>query len=248
MASAEVVQIRALLLNSGLGKRMGELTRDKPKCLIEIAEGMTVFDLQVDKLLACGVSDIIVTTGPFAEALEERARARFSEARFTFVNNSEYETTNYIYSIALAEHVLRGEDLAMLHGDLVFEHSVLAGILAKAESSVVVDTTLPLPEKDFKAVVSDGRVARIGVEFFDDAVACQPLYRLCADDWHAWLDGIVRYCEAGVRGVYAEEALNELTDGLVLRPFDVAGARCAEVDTLEDLVAAREVADAYLAR
>lgn len=240
--------IRALILNSGIGKRMGELTKDRSKCMVEIADGHTVLDLQVEKLLGAGINDIVITTGPFAEQLEEYASHRHPAARFTFVNNPDYATTNYIYSIALAEHTLRGDDLISMHGDLVFDVEVLRGILARRGSAVVVDASLPLPDKDFKAVIDDGRVEKIGIEFFDGAVACQPLYRLDASDWDAWLDAIMAYCDAGVREVYAENALNEITDRVALAPYDVNGAICAEVDTVDDLMKVREHADVLLAR
>jgi L-glutamine-phosphate cytidylyltransferase len=244
----EVATIRALILNSGIGKRMGDLTRDRCKCMVEIAEGRTVFDLQLLKLADCGVTDVVVTTGPFADDLERRARDNHPGLHFTFVNNPEFDSTNYIYSIALAEKALRGDDLVMMHGDLVFETEVLRGILQADGSAVVVDTTLPLPDKDFKAVVQDGRVVAVGIEFFDDAVACQPLYRLSRADWELWLDAIVDYCERGIRGVYAEHALNELTDTMTLRPYDVHGAICTEVDTVDDLQRVRGHADVLLER
>jgi len=238
--------IKALILNSGIGKRMGELTRDRPKCMVEIAEGVTVLDLQLGKLLDAGIRDIVVTTGPFAGKLERYAQSRYPDAEFVFVNNPEYASTNYIYSIALAEAALREGDLLMLHGDLVFESRVLRGIIEQRESAVVVDSTLPLPEKDFKAVVRDGRVLRVGVEFFDEALACQPLYRLDSAVWDAWLDEIMAYCERGVRGVYAENALNDIAQNMAIRPYDVRGALCTEVDTAEDLAKVREQADALL--
>lgn len=241
--------IRALILNSGLGRRMGELTAARPKCMVEIANDVTVFDLQLQALIAEGVTDIVVTTGPFPGVLETYATERYGDAAsFTFVNNPEFDTTNYIYSIALAQHALRGSDLVLMHGDLVFTRDVLKGLLGVEGNAVVVDASLPLPDKDFKAVVIDGRVRRIGVEFFDDALACQPLYRFDAPAWETWLDAIVTHCDQGIRDVYAEVALNTITDSIRLAPFDVDGAICAEVDTLDDLTAVRAHADELLAR
>lgn len=244
----EVSPIRALILNSGLGRRMGELTAENPKCLVEIVEGVTVFDLQMRALIDAGITDVVVTTGPFADTLEAYARERYGNSvTFTFVNNSEFATTNYIYSIALAQHALRDADLVLLHGDLVFERGVLGGLLGREGNAVVVDSSLPLPDKDFKAVVLGGRVCRIGVEFFDDALACQPLYRLDGADWETWLDAIIAFCDRGTRNVYAEAALNEITDTIVLRPYDVNGAICTEVDTPDDLRTVRSYADTLLA-
>ncbi len=243
-----VATIRALILNSGLGRRMGELTATRPKCLVEVAPDVTVFDLQLRALIAEGVTDIVVTTGPFPGVLESYATERYGDrASFTFVNNPEFDTTNYIYSIARAKDALRGSDLVLMHGDLVFVRGVLRGLLGVSGNAVVVDASLPLPDKDFKAVVIGGQVRRIGVEFFDDALACQPLYRFDAPSWEAWLDAIVDHCERGIRDVYAEVALNTITENLGLAPFDVDGALCTEVDTLDDLTAVRTHADELLA-
>ena len=66
----------------------------------------------------------------------------------------------------------------MMHGDLVFENLVFDAILESPKSCVAVSSTIPLPEKDFKAVVRENRVLQIGTEFFNEAVAAQPLYKL----------------------------------------------------------------------
>ena len=57
-----------------------------------------------------------------------------------------------------------------MHGDLVFENAVLDNLLAQERSCMAVSTTKPLPEKDFKAVLQDGQVIKVGVEYFRAAV------------------------------------------------------------------------------
>ena len=78
-----------------------------------------------------------------------------------------------------------------MHGDLVFSAEVLEKSLGSAESCMTVSSTLPLPEKDFKAVVRNGRIEKVGVEFFDSAYAAQPLYHLYPEDWQRWLANIL---------------------------------------------------------
>ena len=77
---------------------------------------------------------------------------------------------------------------------------------------MAVSSTLPLPQKDFKAVVRKGRIQKVGVEFFDEAVSAQALYHLKKEDWRIWLDQICAFCESGQDGCYAENALNQVTD------------------------------------
>ena len=59
--------MKALIFNSGLGSRLGDLTKDKPKALVKLSNGETVFERQIRLLSACGVKDFVVTTGPFAD-------------------------------------------------------------------------------------------------------------------------------------------------------------------------------------
>ena len=231
--------MKALILNSGVGNRMGALTQVKNKCLVEIAEGITIIDHQLRTLLDNGVRDFCITTGPFAKVLEKYIVERYPRGRFSFVRNDLYEATNYIYSIYLAREQLRG-DLIMLHGDLLFDRDVLGEVLTCGDSVMTVDYKKPLPEKDFKAVVIDGRVRQVGVQFFDGAYYGQPLYKLSANDWAVWLDEIIRFCEAGETRVYAENALNQVSDKMRLLPFDLQGRNCFEVDNPEDLEAARK--------
>ena len=75
-----------------------------------------------------------------------------------------------------------------------------------------VSSTLPLPDKDFKAVVKDGLVKAVGIEFFDSAMEAQALYKLNKKDSKIWLDRICEFCESGNRKCYAEVALKQMTD------------------------------------
>ena len=232
--------MKALILNSGTGTRMGELTADKCKCLVEIANGKTILDEQMDRLIKCGITDFCITTGPFPNVLESYLRENYGDINFTFINNSLYNQTNYIYSIYLARDVLEG-DILLLHGDLVFETSVIQDVLSSSQSVMVTDSTKPLPLKDFKAELKGGKILRVGVDVFENALYAQPLYKLLKEDWAVWLGEICRFCADGNTGVYAENALNCVSDKINLFQLDVQGRLCFEVDNIEDLTYARSV-------
>ena len=42
--------MKALILNSGMGKRMGVLTSEHPKCMTEIKDGETILSRQLTLL------------------------------------------------------------------------------------------------------------------------------------------------------------------------------------------------------
>ena len=226
--------MKALILNSGLGSRMGELTKTHPKCMTEIAEGETIVSRQLRMLSAAGVTDVVMTTGVFEEVLREYCDGLKLPVDITYVRNPLCRETNYIYSIYCARDLLE-EDILLMHGDLVFEESVLRELMESGSSCMAVSSAVPLPEKDFKAVVEDGIIRKVGIEFFDHAVAAQPLYKLFRKDWMLWLRKIGEFCEAGNVKVYAENALNELDGACGIVPMDAGLRLCGEIDNPEDL-------------
>ncbi len=228
--------MKALILNSGMGSRMGVLTSEHPKCMTEISPRETILSRQLRQLSEAGIRQAVITTGYYDEVLVNYCRALDLPLDYTFVKNPVYDQTNYIYSIYCAREYL-DDDIVLMHGDLVFENEVFDKVLASESSCMTVSSTLPLPEKDFKAQVKDGMVMRVGVDIFEDALEAQALYKLNKNDWKVWLDKIVEFCEAGNRKVYAENALNELNGAANIAALDVGDLLCAEIDNPEDLAA-----------
>ena len=232
--------MKALILNSGLGHRMGVLTSEHPKCMTEIAGKETILSRQLKLLERAGIREVVMTTGYFDKVLMDYCDSLGLSLHIEFVNNPVYDKTNYIYSIYCARDYLRDEDIVLMHGDLVFEESVLKDLIACDKSCMKVSSTAPIPEKDFKAVIKDGYVQKVGIEFFDDVNECQALYKLNKEDWNVWLDSIEKFCDEKNTNVYAENALNVVTDRCRIFAYDVKDRLCAEIDTPEDLEMIKE--------
>ena len=228
--------MKALILNSGLGSRMGVLTSEHPKCMTEISPRETILSRQLSQLAEAGITEAVITTGYYDEVLVNYCESLELPLKYTFVKNPVYDQTNYIYSIHCARGFVQ-DDILLMHGDLVFENEVLDRVLTSPDSCMAVSSTLPLPEKDFKAVVRDGMVRKVGVGFFEEAMEAQALYHLMPEDWDRWLGKMEELCEAGETSCYAEEALNRLDGACRISALDVGDRLCAEIDTPEDLQA-----------
>ena len=230
--------MKALIFNSGLGSRLGELTKDRPKAMVRLGNGETIFHRQLRILAACGVSEFVVTTGPYAEQLEEVAEEfKLKGCTFAFVRNEAYQKTNYIYSMYLAKEHLRGGSFLVLHGDLVFDAAYVKAVMESSALSVgSASPSDPLPEKDFKARVANGMIAEVSVGIFDDGcVAFQPFYKLSEKALGMWLDEVERFVERGEVGVYAENAANKVFAKMGVSALSYEGHFVEEVDTPEDL-------------
>ena len=213
---------------------MGVLTSEHPKCMTEISGNETILSRQLRQIAEAGIEEVVMTTGAFDSVLVNYCQSLELPIHITFVKNPVYAETNYIYSIYCARDYL-DDDILLMHGDLVFENDVFDRVMNHNGSCMTVSSSLPLPDKDFKAVVKNGKVTKVGIGFFNDAMAAQPLYKLTREAWRKWLDRIVAFCEADNRKVYAENALNELDGKADIDALDVGNLLCSEIDNPEDL-------------
>ncbi len=231
--------MKALILNSGLGKRMGSLTHHFPKCMTEIQGDETILSRQLKSLVNVGIRNVIITTGYFNDILSDYVSSLNLPLCVEYVNNPLYAQTNYIYSIYLARISLQ-DDLILMHGDLVYDQAILQEIIESKDSLMCVSSSLALPEKDFKAVIEEGRIVQVGINCFDQAMAAQPLYKLKLKDWLPWLNEINCFCEEDHTSVYAEDAFNQISRSIALFPYDVKDRLCGEIDNPTDLKNIRE--------
>ncbi len=210
----------ALILNSGRGSRMGYLTEEASKCMTSLSDSGTILSRQLRMLAEARITNVVMTTGYCQEKLEAYCQECGFAGQITFVHNPVWQDTNYIYSIYCAQEFLE-DDILLMHGDLVFESRVLDELLACPDSCMVVDSTLGLSQKDFKAVLENGYVTAEGVELFQSAAAAMPLYKLNRADWKIWLEEIVTLCDSGKRDCYAENALNNVSNCCLIKPCDI---------------------------
>lgn len=229
--------MKALILNSGMGTRMGVLTSEQPKCMTEISPRETILSRQLNLLVGAGIDEVVITTGYYDGILVNYVQSLEIPLKIIFVKNEQYDSTNYIYSIYCAREYL-DDDILLMHGDMVFENAVFDDVITNDNSVMTVSSTLPLSEKDFKAVVRDGHITAVGIEFFSEAIAAQPLYKIKRYDWKIWLENIKAYIESGEeskRKCYAENAFNEVSFACIIRPLDIHDCLCNEIDNPEDL-------------
>lgn len=232
--------MKAIILNSGMGTRLGVYTKEKPKSLVSISENETIFSNAISILSQFDIDEFILTTGYLSEVLETYALEKFPNLNFTFVHNPVYDKTNYIKSLDYIDDF--DDDVILLHGDLYFTYETAEKVLNSDFSTVVIDTTLPIPHDDFKAKLNDDLIKHIGVNYFEeDAVVCQPFYKLDKLFWQTWKNKINEFCNNGETGVYAENALNVLLDMIDLKPLDLKGSLCMEIDTIDDLFLIRKI-------
>jgi len=224
--------MKALILAAGAGRRLKPLTEQVPKSLIKAGD-RTILDRQLESLARHGIDEVIITTGPFEEKIIEHVHTHHS-IKASFVYNPRYEVTNYIYSLWLTKDLV-DEDVILMHGDLIFDDVLISRLLEAQGSRVLVNREIKPPEKDFKALIENDRVGKIGVELSGaDAFFCAPMYKLSRADLRRWFDEMGKFVEMGRTDCYAEDAFNEISGEIQLRPLFFEEF-CIEIDTTNDL-------------
>lgn len=233
--------MKAIILSGGRSKRLKPLTEQTHKSLIEIFDGKTILDMELELLEKNGIKDIILVTGHFGEKIKEHINKRFPHLNVKFIHNKEYESTNCIYGLWLVrDHI--DDNVLYFTGDIVLEDSVIKKLLnSKNENSIYVNKELTvIPGKDFKAQINEGVVKKIGVNISGEEVySCLPILKMSKESMLIWLKETNKMVRAGIVNTYEMDSFNNKADEIQLKPEYMTDF-CMEVDDLEDLAKARE--------
>jgi len=234
--------MKIIILNAGIGKRLQPITKKIPKCLIKISNNDTILDLQLKSLIKYNLTEIIILTGPFEKKIKEYIRKNYPKLKVQYVHNPRYERTNYIYSLYLTKEMI-DDKVILFHGDLIFSDLLLENMIkSKYSNCVLVNKEIPLPKKDFKALLINDRVEKIGVNIFgSNAAFLAPLYKLSKEFFLNWLIQIEIFIKNNQVNLYAEDALNEILNQVSLKPIYFNTLFCMEIDDFEDLNRARSI-------
>ncbi len=71
--------MKSMILAAGYGKRLGNLTKDTPKPLIEV-KGKALIDFHIEKLIAIGCKKIVINVHYLAEKIINHVSAKYIDA------------------------------------------------------------------------------------------------------------------------------------------------------------------------
>ena len=55
--------MKAIILAAGQSSRLYPLTKETPKCLLELERGTSIIDIQISMIKQLGIHDIVIVTG-----------------------------------------------------------------------------------------------------------------------------------------------------------------------------------------
>lgn len=120
--------MQAIILAAGMGKRLKNLTQHNTKCMVKV-NGITMIERMLRILDTKKLSRIVIVIGYEGEKLIDYISTLSVVTPIIYVNNSIYDKTNNIYSLALASEYLCMEDTLLLESDLIFEERIIDALV-----------------------------------------------------------------------------------------------------------------------
>lgn len=117
--------MQAIILAAGMGKRLGDLTKDNTKCMVPV-NGVRLIDRMLTQLSGLNLTRVVIVVGYEGDKLIRHIGSRYDDKlKIEYVHNPIYDKTNNIYSLALAKQQMQEDDTLLLESDLIFDSAML---------------------------------------------------------------------------------------------------------------------------
>lgn len=229
---------------AGMGKRLGELTSDKTKCMVQV-NGKTLIEQCLDIVTSFKISRIILIVGHEEKKLKELIGSNYNNIEVIYIQNKEYKTTNNIFSIYLARKFFKIEDTILIESDLIFEKKVLKKVIeSRFKDLAVVDKYQSWMDGTAVRIDTTGSIDNFvsKSEFNFEEIDCYfktvNIYKLSRDfSRKIFVPFLEAYSKAIGKNEYYEQVLKVLVDIKMgqLKALTLKDEKWFEIDDLQDL-------------
>ena len=124
--------MQAIILAAGMGRRLGEYTKDNTKCMVPV-NGVRLIDRLLGQLAKQDLKRVVIVVGYQGQALRNYIEETYlqpqtsdiSHLNIEFAENPIYDKTNNIYSLALVKDKLQEDDTLLIESDLIFSDRII---------------------------------------------------------------------------------------------------------------------------
>jgi histidinol-phosphate/aromatic aminotransferase/cobyric acid decarboxylase-like protein/choline kinase len=125
--------MQAIILAAGMGRRLGEYTKDNTKCMVPV-NGVRLIDRLLGQLSKLQLQRVIIVIGYKGKELREYVTSQYGQqltanCQLLFAENPIYDKTNNIYSLSLVKQQMMEDDTLLIESDLIFNDRLLDMII-----------------------------------------------------------------------------------------------------------------------
>ena len=236
--------MQAIILAAGMGRRLGELTNDNTKCMLQV-NGVRLIHRILDSIYETGIRKVVLVVGYKAENVKSLIGDEYRGMEIVYVENSVYDKTNNIYSLFLAREYLTADDTILLESDLIFESRILTKIINDPYPTLALvdkyeswmDGTVVTLDEDNNIVefLTKDKFKYSDINSYYKTVNIYKFSKeFSATHYVPFLEA---YCHALGKNEYYEQVLKVITllDDSPLKALPLSGEKWYEIDDIQDL-------------
>lgn len=237
--------MQAIILAAGMGRRLGEITKNNTKCMVPV-NGTRLIDRVLNQLCAFELNRVIIVVGYKGKNLIDYIGNHYNDKlNIEFAENLVYDKTNNIYSLSIVKQQLMEDDTILIESDLIFEDRMFdmiindsypnLALVAKYESWM--DGTMVRIDADNNIVsfVPRNAFSYGEVDSYYKTVNIYKFSRQFSEQ--VYVPFLEAYIKVMGNNEYYEQVLSVITllDKVGLKALPIGEERWYEIDDVQDL-------------
>ena len=236
--------MQAIILAAGMGRRLGEYTRENTKCMVPV-NGIRLIDRLLRQLSTLHLERIVIVVGYKGQNLMDYIGRHYEHMNIEFVENPIYNKTNNIYSLSLAKEQLQADDTLLIESDLIFSDRLFPMILEDQHPNLALvakyetwmDGTMVCIDHD-RNIVNFVTRSAFNYDNVDKYYKTVNIYKFSRDfSRNVYVPFLDAYCKALGTNEYYEQVLRVITllDNSNLKALPIGDEKWYEIDDVQDL-------------
>lgn len=242
--------MKIVILAAGKGERLYPLTRNTPKPLLDMGNGKTLLEEQIECIQASGVIDeIVLVIGYLAEQIEAKLRYYQDKGiQLRTIYNPFYDVSDNLISLWFAKEEIR-DSFLITNGDNIFAKDVFRAFVEENSDGIFLALSRKdhYNDEDMKVTLNRHLVAQVSKQIEPQMARAESPGLLLVDGPQAVaivkdeLERLVRKPEH--RHSFWLELLNSLArKGIPVRTWEFDGnTKWQEVDVHSDVDKVKEI-------
>ena len=248
--------MKVIIVAAGIGSRLGELTKDIPKPLVDV-NGKSILQRQIEIYRKFGINDIIIIHG--------LDKDKFNFENVTYVEDIDVSNHDLLGSLMVAQKEMN-DDLIISYGDIIFDENIFSQIINSSETSTLAidynwekkyqDKSDDLLNKVSIVTSNNDNILNIGYYenfknidnvIFGEFIGLMKISKLLATDLIKQYNFLQKnhhgkfHDSPSIHFAIITDIINELLkNGTKFAPTKISGTWC-EIDTPEDLKNAKKL-------
>lgn len=234
--------MKAIILAAGVGNRLGDISKGKPKCLLEF-EGKSLLHRHITLLLQFGITEILVVTGYRQDTIKDELLRMDVEENVRTVFNADFRQGSVISLWTAREFLEPDDDVILMDADVLYDANILKTLVNTLhDNCLLLDREFEPGDEPVKICVRDNTMvefrkqidAQLKFDFMGESVG---FFRFSGKV----SEQLARRCKDYINSEQQDAPYEEVIRDLLLQTPDVfnfediSGLSWIEIDFPEDL-------------